>query len=67
VFPQRDYNGRVGPPRCLECNAPLGSDEAALVLHGSIDLGSAEFLCSDCLAAGDPSDLLAARPTRTSP
>jgi len=22
-----DHNGRVGPPRCEECNAPLNSDE----------------------------------------
>lgn len=22
-----DHNGRVGPPRCEECNAPLNSDD----------------------------------------
>jgi hypothetical protein len=24
---QHDSNGRVGPPRCEECNAPLGPDD----------------------------------------
>ncbi|HEY7403842.1 MAG TPA: hypothetical protein VIB39_09985 [Candidatus Angelobacter sp.] len=37
-----DLNGRVGPPRCEECNAPLTSDERRL---GSTD---ARFLCLDC-------------------
>lgn len=25
-----DQNGRVGPPRCGECNAPLSGDEVRL-------------------------------------
>lgn len=37
-----DHNGRVGPPRCEECNAPMNSDERR---------SSSEFarsLCFDC-------------------
>jgi hypothetical protein len=37
-----DHNGRVGPPRCEECNAPLNSDDRRL---GSI---SPRSLCLDC-------------------
>jgi hypothetical protein len=37
-----DHNGRVGPPRCEECNAPLNSDERRL------DAISARSLCLDC-------------------
>lgn len=37
-----DHNGRVGPPRCQECNAPLNSDERRL------DSRSARSLCLDC-------------------
>ncbi len=32
-----DEQGRVGPPRCAECNAPLGHDDGAK-------------LCLECLA-----------------
>ena len=35
-----DHNGRVGPPRCEECNAPLNSDDRRL--------RSARSLCLDC-------------------
>jgi len=37
-----DQNGRVGPPRCDECNAPLTSDDRSIDAHGS------RFLCLDC-------------------
>jgi len=37
-----DHNGRVGPPRCDECNAPLTSDDPYIGAHGS------RFLCLDC-------------------
>jgi hypothetical protein len=30
-----DHNGRVDPPRCEECNAPLGADDGP-------------YLCQDC-------------------
>jgi hypothetical protein len=37
-----DHNGRVGPPRCEECNAPLNSDD-----RRSASL-FARSLCLDC-------------------
>ena len=37
-----DHNGRVGPPRCDECNAPLTSDDRCMDSLGS------RFLCLDC-------------------
>ena len=43
-----DHNGRVGPPRCEECNAPLSSDERRQ------DLTSARFLCLECQLALNP-------------
>jgi hypothetical protein len=43
-----DHNGRVGPPRCEECNAPLNSDERRL------DSSSTRFLCLECQFAYDP-------------
>jgi hypothetical protein len=43
-----DHNGRVGPPRCEECNAPLNSDECRL------DSASARFRCLECQIALDP-------------
>ncbi len=35
-----DHNGRVGPPRCEECNAPMNSDDRRL--------RSTRSLCLDC-------------------
>lgn len=43
-----DHNGRVGPPRCEECNAPLNSDDRRL---GSI---SPRSLCLDCHLERNP-------------
>lgn len=43
-----DHNGRVGPPRCEECNAPLNSDERRL------DSASTRSLCLECQFAYDP-------------
>lgn len=40
-----DHNGRVGPPRCEECNAPLNSDERRSVSELS------RSLCVDCYCA----------------
>jgi hypothetical protein len=34
-----DHNGRVGGPRCEECNAPLSADDLS------------ERLCQECQAA----------------
>jgi len=43
-----DFNGRVGPPRCAECNAPLSSDERRL------DSDENHYVfCLDCQAAID--------------
>jgi len=41
-----DHNGRVGPPRCEECNAPLNSDDRRL--------RSARSLCLDCHLERNP-------------
>ena len=41
-----DHNGRVGPPRCEECNAPLNSDDRRLL--------SARSLCLDCHLERNP-------------
>jgi hypothetical protein len=40
-----DHNGRVGPPRCEECNAPLNSDDR----RSSSELSRS--LCVDCYCA----------------
>jgi len=37
-----DHNGRVGPPRCEECNAPLNSDDRRSAS------AFARSLCLDC-------------------
>jgi hypothetical protein len=37
-----DHNGRVGPPRCEECNAPLNSDDRRS------ESAFARSLCLDC-------------------
>jgi hypothetical protein len=37
-----DHNGRVGPPRCEECNTPLNSDERRSASP------YARSLCLDC-------------------
>jgi Zn finger protein HypA/HybF involved in hydrogenase expression len=36
-----DHNGRVGGPRCEECNAPLSADDLS------------ERLCQECQAVTD--------------
>ena len=41
-----DHNGRVGPPRCEECNAPMSSDDRRL--------RSARSLCLDCHLERNP-------------
>jgi hypothetical protein len=40
-----DHNGRVGPPRCEECNAPLNSYERRSASELS------RSLCVDCYCA----------------
>ena len=40
-----DHNGRVGPPRCEECNAPLNADDRRSVSELS------RSLCVDCYCA----------------
>ena len=40
-----DHNGRVGPPRCEECNTPLNSDERRSISELS------RSLCVDCYCA----------------
>jgi hypothetical protein len=41
-----DHHGRVGPPRCEECNTPLNSDDRRL--------RSARALCLDCHLERNP-------------
>lgn len=43
-----DHNGRVGPPRCEECNASIHSDERRS--HSEF----ARSLCLDCQFALNP-------------
>lgn len=43
-----DQNGRVGPPRCEECNAPLSSDDGLEIEDGAL---GKEALCLDCREA----------------
>jgi len=45
---QHHPNGRVGPPRCHECNAPLGIDDAAFSKQASLLKDLSQFLCNDC-------------------
>lgn len=44
-----DQNGRVGLPRCEECNAPLSSDDDPT--PGADDHDSFKALCLDCQEA----------------
>jgi hypothetical protein len=41
-----DHNGRVGPPRCEECNTPLNSDDRRSAF--------ARSLCLDCHRERNP-------------
>ncbi len=43
-----DHSGRVGPPRCEECNAPLNSDERRSAS------AFARSLCLDCHRERNP-------------
>lgn len=45
---QHQPNGRVGPPRCYECNAPLGLDDAAFSSKPFQLPDFSRFLCNDC-------------------
>jgi hypothetical protein len=54
-----DHNGRVGPPRCEECNAPLNSDERRSVSELS------RSLCLDCYCALYPFPMLKKRKRRS--
>jgi hypothetical protein len=54
-----DHNGRVGPPRCEECNAPLNSDERRSVAEFS------RSLCVDCYCALYPFPMLKTRKRRS--
>ena len=53
-----DRNGRVGPPRCEECNAPLNSDERRSVSELS------RSLCVDCHCALYPFPIVKKRRRR---
>jgi hypothetical protein len=52
-----DHNGRVGPPRCEECNAPLNSDDRRLL--------STRWLCLDCHLECNPFPRIKKRRTRS--
>ena len=47
---QHQPNGRVGPPRCYECNAPLGLDDTAFSEEMFSLPDFSRFLCNDCRA-----------------
>lgn len=53
-----DHNGRVGPPRCEECNAPLNSDDRRL--------RSTRSLCLDCHLERNPFPQIKKRKVRFS-
>jgi hypothetical protein len=50
-----DHNGRVGPPRCEECNAPLNSDERRSAS------AFARSLCLDCHRERNPFPMIKRR------
>ncbi|HYL93523.1 MAG TPA: hypothetical protein VEW69_10240 [Alphaproteobacteria bacterium] len=45
----RDKNGRVGPPRCQECNAPLSSDDALMLAYSRV---RQKAVCLECQMQG---------------
>jgi hypothetical protein len=49
-----DHNGRVGPPRCEECNAPLNSDDPLDFDDPQLHLVSSPSLCLDCHLERNP-------------
>jgi hypothetical protein len=49
-----DHNGRVGPPRCEECNAPLNSDDPSALEDRLLDLNTGPSLCLDCHLERNP-------------
>jgi len=49
-----DHNGRVGPPRCEECNAPLNSDDPRPFDDRFLDLNIEPALCLDCHLERNP-------------
>jgi hypothetical protein len=46
-----DQNGRVGLPRCEECNAPLSSDDGPRIRDDASDRETRNALCRDCREA----------------
>jgi hypothetical protein len=55
-----DHNGRVGPPRCEECNAPLNSDDR----RSASDFGLS--LCLDCHRERNPFPVIKKKKGRSS-
>jgi hypothetical protein len=49
-----DHNGRVGPPRCEECNAPLNSDDPHAFDDRLLELNIEPSLCLDCHLERNP-------------
>jgi len=49
-----DHNGRVGPPRCEECNAPLNSDDPHGLHDRLLALNIEPSLCLDCHLERNP-------------
>jgi hypothetical protein len=56
-----DHNGRVGPPRCEECNAPLNSDDRRSAFELS------RSLCVDCYCALYPFPVMKKKRRRACP
>ncbi len=56
-----DHNGRVGPPRCEECNAPLNSDDRRSASELS------RSLCVDCYRALYPFPVMKKKRRRERP
>lgn len=46
---QHHASGRVGPPRCQECNAPLGTDDVSYPAAVASSTRTPELLCNECL------------------
>ena len=44
---QHQPGGRVGLPRCQECNAPLGIDDVSYAATPS-SRGAPQVVCNDC-------------------
>lgn len=49
MFVCHDLHGRVGVPRCGECNAPLSCDDACISSDVPDTFPGQWLLCAECL------------------